>query len=130
MMKKVFVCVSMQKSAEQTVQFARECCRYVREKEMIPIASQYLFHDETRNVSEIEKVDTGHEFFTDIRICREQMMLSDEVWVFMDSDADDMMTLIVAMAEEMQINIRIFIKGERIKVCMDSSRVTSCILRR
>lgn len=125
MMKKVFVCVSMQKNAEQTVQYARECCRYVREKEMIPIAAQYLFHDETRNVSDIEEVDTGHEFFTDIRICREQMMLSDEVWVFMDSDADDMMTLIVAMAEEMQINVRVFIKGERIKVCMDSSRVTS-----
>ena len=67
MMKKIFVCVSMQKSAEQTVELARECSRYVREKEMIPIAPQYLFHDETRNISNIENVDTGHEFFTDIR---------------------------------------------------------------
>lgn len=125
MMKKIFVCVSMQKNAEQTVELARECSRYVREKEMIPIAPQYLFHDETRNISNIENVDTGHEFFTDIRICREQMMLSDEVWFFVDPAPDDVMSMLASMADEMQKKVQIFARGEGIKICMDSSRVTS-----
>ena len=125
MMKKIFICVSMQKNAEKTVELARECSRYVREKEMIPIASQYLFHDETRNISNIENVDTGHEFFIDIRICREQMMLSDEVWFFVDPAPDDVMSMLASMADEMQKKVQIFARGEGIKVCMDLSRGTN-----
>ena len=125
MMKKIFVCVSMQKNAEKTVDLARECCRFVREQGMIPIASQYLFHDETRNVSDIENVDTGHEFFVDIRICREQMMLCDEIWFFVDPAPDDVMSMLAQMADEMQKKVQIFARGEGIKVCMDLSHVKS-----
>ena len=66
MMKKVFVCVSMQGNAEKTVQFARACCGHVRQRGMIPIASQYLFHDETRNIPQISDLDAGHEYLVDM----------------------------------------------------------------
>ena len=112
MMKKIFICVSMQYDAERTVQFARACCGYVREQGMIPIASQYLYHDETRNIHQIEDLDMGHEYMVDVRICRELMMLCDEVWIFMTGAPDDLMILVLSMADEMGMEVHIFRKGE------------------
>ena len=118
MMKKVFVCVSMQKNAERTISFARACCSHVRERGMIPIASQYLFHDETRNIPVIADLDAGHEYLVDIRICRELMMICDEVWVFMDRDPDDLMIMVLSMADELEMKVHIFRKGEACELCM------------
>ena len=118
MMKKVFVCVSLQKNAERTVDFARKCSSYIREKGMIPMASQYLFHDETRNLREINDANVSHEYMVDIRICRELMMLSDEVWIFMDKDPDDLMIMILSMADELEMHVRVFMKGELCELCM------------
>ena len=112
MMKKIFVCVSMQYDAERTVQFARACCSYVREQGMIPIASQYLYHDETRNIHQIEDLDEGHEYLVDVRICRELMMLCDEAWIFMNKDPDDLMIMVFSMADEMEMEVHIFRKDE------------------
>jgi len=111
-MKKIFVCVSIQYSAERTIDFARACCGLVRERGMIPIASQYLFHDETRNVQRIEELDEGYEYLFDVRICRELMMLCDEVWVFMNKDPDDLMIMVLGMADEMEMEVHIFRKEE------------------
>ena len=118
MMKKVFVCVSMQKNAESTIQFARACCSHVRERGIIPIASQYLFHDETRNVPQVENLEIGHEYLVDIRICRELMMICDEVWVFMNRDPDDLIIMVLNMADELEMEVRIFRKGELCGLCM------------
>ena len=118
MMKKVFVCVSMQKNAERTVQFARACCSYVRERGIIPIASQYLFHDETRNVPQVEDLETGHEYLVDIRICRELMMLCDEVWLFLNREPDDLIIMVLSMADELEMEVRIFRKEELCGLCM------------
>ena len=111
-MKKIFVCVSLQYSAERTIDFARACCCLVRERGMIPIASQYLFHDETRNIPSIEGLDLGHEYLIDVRICRELMMVCDEVWIFMNRDPDDLMIMVLSMADEMEMEVHIFRKDE------------------
>ena len=105
MMKRVFVCVSTQASAEETIRFARACCSKVWEKEMIPIADQYLFHDEDRNNRQIANLNCGHEWMVDIRICRELMMLSDEVWVFMTYEPDEPMIMVLSMADEMDMEV-------------------------
>ena len=118
MMKKVFVCVSMQKNAERTIQFARACCSHVRERGMIPIASQYLFHDETRNIPQVADLDAGHEYLVDIRICRELMMICNEVWIFMDQDPDDLMVMVLSMADELEMDVHIFRKGDLCGMCM------------
>ena len=118
MMKKVFVCVSMQKNAERTVDVARAACRYIREKDIIPVAPQYLYHDETRNIASIDDLDAGHEYLIDIRMCREMMMVCEEVWIFMDRDPDDMMIMILSMADELEMDVHIFRKGESCGLCM------------
>jgi len=79
---------------------------------MIPIASQYLFHDEIRNIHQIEDMDEGHEYLVDVRICRELMMLCDEVWIFMNKDPDDLMIMVFSMADEMEMEVHIFRKDE------------------
>ena len=85
---------------------------------MIPIASQYLFHDETRNIPVFADLDVGHEYLVDIRICRELMMICDEVWVFMDKDPDDLMVMVLSMADELEMKVHIFRKGEACELCM------------
>ena len=112
MMKKIFVCVSVQYNAERTVQFARACCSYVRNRGLIPIASQYLYHDETRNNNQIQELDEGHEYLVDVRICRELMMVCDEAWFFMTRDPDDLMIMVLEMADEMEMEVHIFRKEE------------------
>lgn len=112
MMRKVFVFVSAQDDAEKTIRFARACCSYVRETEKIPIADQYLFHDEGRNIRQIEDLNIGHEYLVDIRICRELMMLCDEVWVFLNRQPDDPVIMILSMADELEMEIHIFRKEE------------------
>ena len=79
---------------------------------MIPIASQYLYHDETRNNNQIQELDEGHEYLVDVRICRELMMVCDEAWFFMTRDPDDLMIMVLEMADEMEMEVHIFRKEE------------------
>ncbi len=112
MFKKVFVNVSIQRNAWRTTELALACCRYVRQCEMIPVAPQYLFHDENRNCPCIEDLDMGHEYLVDVRMCREQMMDCDKVWIFKNKDPDDLMIMVMCMADEMEMEVRIFGEDE------------------
>ena len=95
MMKKVFVYVSIQNDPELTVRFARACCSYARDRGLIPIASQYLFHDDSRNNFQISDLKNNQDLLIDLQICRELMTLCDMVWVFMDGEPDDMMLMVL-----------------------------------
>ena len=114
MMKKIFVCVSIQTSADRTIRLAQTCCALVRRKGMIPIASQYLFHDEDRNSHKIRDLDEGFEYLVDVRICRELMMICDEAWIFMNKEPDDLMIMVLGMAGELDMETRIIKKGEQL----------------
>ncbi len=85
---------------------------------MIPVASVYLFHDEERNSSRLEDPDLGHEYLVDGRICREQMMDCDEVWIFKNRDPDDLMIMVNSMADEMAMEIQTFGEDEICRLIM------------
>jgi len=46
------------------------------------------------------------------------MMICDEVWVFMDRDPDDLMIMVLSMADELEMKVHIFRKGEACELCM------------
>ena len=112
MMRKIYVCVSVQDNAEETVRFARACCLYVRDRGLMPMASHYMSHNDARNFTRVEDLEDTSDYIEEIRIRREELKMSDEAWIFINREVDEPMVMDVSMANDLEIEIQVFRKED------------------
>ena len=111
-MRRIYVCVSIQRNAEETVQFARACCSFVWDKGFLPMASHYMCHNESQNIIDTEGLDDNSDYLEMIRAHREELKLSDEAWFFIKGEKDAPMIMDYSMAFDLEIPVHTYSEEE------------------